>query len=180
LSKKSLKEFNLNEKRISDMDYKEFSTHSYYIRVFDHGSLDDELNPEKINMETIREELSNSNSSIIWYFLLRSADNFFSKHSHWPGDKGEIDMTEDIKLFLTELENLFEHYKIEKKEISFNLHDYAIEMCRYGCGEIHNISSLIGGVAAQELIKLCTQQRIPLNNTWIYSGILGSSASFKI
>jgi len=25
-------------------------------------------------------------------------------------------MTEDIKLFLTELENLFEHYKIEKKK----------------------------------------------------------------
>jgi len=47
ISQKLLKELNLNEKRISDMDYKEFSTHAYYIRIFDHGSLDDELNPEK-------------------------------------------------------------------------------------------------------------------------------------
>jgi amyloid beta precursor protein binding protein 1 len=89
-------------------------------------------------------------------------------------------MTKDIKLFLNELEILFQYYKIEKNEISFKLDDYAIEMCRYGCGELHNISSVVGGVAAQELIKLCTKQRIPLNNVWIYSGILGSTASFKI
>jgi hypothetical protein len=36
-------------------------------------------------MEMIKEELSNSNSNIIWYFMLRAADNFYSKHSHWPG-----------------------------------------------------------------------------------------------
>jgi hypothetical protein len=35
----SLKELGLKENRISDMDYKEFSTHAYYIRIFDHGSL---------------------------------------------------------------------------------------------------------------------------------------------
>jgi len=177
---KALKELGLDEDKINDMDYKEFSTHAYYLRIFDHGVLEDELSPEKINMEMIKEELTNSSSLIIWYFLLRAADNFFHKHNHWPGDDGKVDMSKDIKSFIVELEKLFESYGIDKKDIDFNLEDYATEMCRYGCGEIHNISSLVGGVAAQELIKLCTKQRVPFCNTWIFSGIKGSSATFKI
>jgi NEDD8-activating enzyme E1 regulatory subunit len=86
-SQLELEKLGLDRDRISDLDYKEFSTHAYYLRVFDHGSLEDELNIEKVNMEMIREELQNPSSLIIWYFLLRASDNFYVKHKHWPGNK---------------------------------------------------------------------------------------------
>jgi amyloid beta precursor protein binding protein 1 len=61
----------------------------------------------------------------------------------------------------------------------FDIDAHVKEMTRYGACELHNISSLIGGVAGQELIKLCTKQRIPLNNTWIYNGINSFSTAFE-
>jgi hypothetical protein len=36
----------------------------------------------------------------------------------------------------------------------------------------------MGGVGGQELIKLCTKQRIVLNNTWIFSGINAKATAF--
>ena len=51
---------------------------------------------------------------------------------------------------------------------------------RFGNSEIHNISALVGGVGAQELIKLCTHQRLPLNNTWIYNGLISVSEKWEL
>lgn len=43
-----------------------------------------------------------------------------------------------------------------------------------------NLSSLMGGVASQEILKLTTAQYIPLDNLFIFDGIKSSSERFKI
>ena len=55
-----------------------------------------------------------------------------------------------------------------------------IEIVRYGGCEINTIASIVGAVAAQEVVKVLTHQFIPLDNTWIYNGIISASASYKI
>lgn len=47
----------------------------------------------------------------------------------------------------------------------------AEEVSRSAGGELHNISAAVGGMVAQELIKVITQQYIALDNTCIYDGI---------
>ncbi|KAI9649546.1 hypothetical protein NHQ30_002126 [Ciborinia camelliae] len=61
----------------------------------------------------------------------------------------------------------------------------AEEVARAKGGELHNISSLTGGMVAQEIIKIITKQYVPIDNTCIFDGItsrtqvLGISDSTK-
>ncbi|EYC21958.1 hypothetical protein Y032_0018g3630 [Ancylostoma ceylanicum] len=54
------------------------------------------------------------------------------------------------------------------------------EICRYGAGELHVIASLIGGIVAQEVIKLATNQYVPLDNTFVYDGHTQQSSVFRM
>lgn len=47
----------------------------------------------------------------------------------------------------------------------------AQEVARAAGGELHNVSATLGGMAAQEVIKVVTKQYIPVDNTCIYDGI---------
>ena len=54
------------------------------------------------------------------------------------------------------------------------------EIQRSGPYELHNISSLAGGVVAQEVIKVITKQYVPVDNTCIIDGITSKSAVFRL
>ncbi|KAL4803861.1 hypothetical protein BDV18DRAFT_144562 [Aspergillus unguis] len=56
----------------------------------------------------------------------------------------------------------------------------AKELRRTEGGELHNISSLTGGLVAQEALKVLTRQYVPLDNTCIFDGIRSSSAMYKL
>lgn len=45
------------------------------------------------------------------------------------------------------------------------------EVARAAGGEMHNISAVLGGMVAQEVIKVVTKQYIPVDNTCIFDGI---------
>lgn len=53
------------------------------------------------------------------------------------------------------------------------------EISRYQGDEIHNISAVIGGITGQEIIKLLTNQYIPVDNTLVFDGINGKAHVFK-
>lgn len=48
----------------------------------------------------------------------------------------------------------------------------AHEVARAQHGELHNISSLVGGMVAQEIIKIITKQYVPIDNTCVFDGIV--------
>lgn len=56
----------------------------------------------------------------------------------------------------------------------------AQEIVRYGACELHNISAIIGGVAAQEAVKIITHQYVPINNTFIYNGISSTGVVYSL
>ena len=47
----------------------------------------------------------------------------------------------------------------------------AEEIARAGSGELHNIAAVTGGMVAQEVIKIITNQYIPVDNACIFDGI---------
>ena len=57
---------------------------------------------------------------------------------------------------------------------------YAVEMVRYGNCEIHTIGSIMGGIAAQELIKIITYQYVPIQTTYVYNGITSTGAVYNM
>jgi len=46
--------------------------------------------------------------------------------------------------------------------------------------ELHTTSALIGGIVAQEAIKLLTNQYIPVQNTIVYNGLNGTMQLFEV
>jgi amyloid beta precursor protein binding protein 1 len=55
-----------------------------------------------------------------------------------------------------------------------------VRRTRYGASELHAIAAFVGGVAAQEAVKLITHQYLPLNNTFVYNGIAGVGGVFQV
>jgi len=41
-------------------------------------------------------------------------------------------------------------------------------------------AAFVGAIAAQEAVKLLTRQYIPLDNCYVYNGISGVGATFKL
>ena len=60
------------------------------------------------------------------------------------------------------------------------LDDRLHEICRYGGAELHAVASFLGGVAAQEAIKLITHQYVPVADAFIYNGIKPSTTTFRV
>ena len=68
----------------------------------------------------------------------------------------------------------------EYTEIKDNIEKICIELVRAGGGELHNISSLTGGLIAQEVIKVITKQYVPVDNTCLFDGIASRSYTLRI
>lgn len=51
---------------------------------------------------------------------------------------------------------------------------------QFGNVETPNLAALLGGLAAQEAIKLITHQYIPINNTCVFNGITSTSSVFEL
>jgi amyloid beta precursor protein binding protein 1 len=47
-------------------------------------------------------------------------------------------------------------------------------------GELHSISSFVGGLVAQEAIKVITKQYVPVDNTCVFDGIRSITAVLRL
>ncbi|VDO47139.1 unnamed protein product [Brugia timori] len=135
----------------------------------------------------------------VWYILLRAIDRnfakfwfmfslantnnlrFHSEKSRFPGTNGvpcTIDAY-DLKARVVDL--VMETELEDKSEMIERIPPIAIdEMCRYGASELHVIASLVGGITAQEVIKLITHQYIPLDNTFIFDGHTQRAQTYRL
>lgn len=58
--------------------------------------------------------------------------------------------------------------------------DYVHEICRCGAAELHAVASYMGGVIAQEIIKLVTAQYVPFTDVFIYNGLNCTTMTLKM
>uniref|UniRef100_A0A915Q0N9 NEDD8-activating enzyme E1 regulatory subunit n=1 Tax=Setaria digitata TaxID=48799 RepID=A0A915Q0N9_9BILA len=117
----------------------------------------------------------------IWYILLRAIDRFHSEKSRFPGTNG-VPCTIDAYDLKARVVDLIAETKIgDRSEMLEKIPQIAIdEMCRYGASELHVIASIIGGIAAQEVIKLATHQYISLDNTFIFDGHTQHAQTYRL
>lgn len=64
-------------------------------------------------------------------------------------------------------------------EVQENITKAIREVERVKGGELHNVSSVLGGMVAQEAIKLITRQYVPVDGTCVFDGVRSKSMVFK-
>jgi len=164
---------------VSDSNVKLFCRNSLLLKVIRYRSFEDELtrplleNLEGNMMDFMQAEPEPGNG--VWYVLLRAAERFHTEFKRYPGERK--DYAEDYYEFKKHTDAILTEFKMDTKSIA---DEYLFELCRFGNAQIHSISAFIGGVTAQEVIKMITRKWVPLNNTYIYNAIKASSCSFEI
>ncbi|CAH8610416.1 unnamed protein product [Heterobilharzia americana] len=74
----------------------------------------------------------------------------------------------DLPRLRIHLNRVLQSFGIASNRVST---DYLEEICRFGGGELHSVVAFMGGVVAQEVIKLITHQFIPISKPMIYNAI---------
>ena len=131
---------------------------------------------------------------------------FYQKYARWPGSMDSALATDQEEVFqlLRTLctdqylidDNLLEpRIPVVKEEDKMSTEDgesneaasavlvrraHAQEIVRYGGCELHTISALIGGIAAQEAVKVIAHQFVPINHTYVYNGIASCGATYTL
>lgn len=131
---------------------------------------------EEPNTEDISAEFFDPDSSVQWYVACRCAEMFRTQFSRYPGSTKET-LENDIEKMSAYIPNLVSNLGADES-FEFN-YDYLHEIARYSNTCLHNIGAVLGGVAAQEAVKLITQQYTPINHTFIFDGAHCKSQVFN-
>ena len=133
---------------------------------------------------------------LLWYLALRACQVFCQKKGRYPGcveacgdqDNKEA-LAQDASSLLQILnERVLPFYQLSSSlsdgegdsPLSVtNMHKICQEMTRYGNAEVHTVASVVGGVASQEAVKIITGQYVPVNNTYVYNGIVSVGGVYR-
>jgi NEDD8-activating enzyme E1 regulatory subunit len=120
-------------------------------------------------------DAATAHSPMSYYVLLRGVDRFHSEHGWYPGHRRGNE-EDDLRLLRCCVGSI-------KSELGGTLPsslwcDEAEEIMRFSHDELHNVASYLGGVAAQEAVKIITRQFVPINNTMVVSFANMTSSSF--
>ncbi|CAL1541660.1 unnamed protein product [Lymnaea stagnalis] len=165
---------------ITDSEIKTFCRNAAFLNVVRCRSLQQEYDHDIIYLEElsrhlIDEESPDEGDDTVLYVLLRAADKFFAEFNHFPG---YFDNTVDADV--PKLKACLNKLILDWGLSSTIKDDYIQEICRYGASELHSVSAFMGGVTAQEVIKVITGQFVPINNTFIYNAQRQTSTTITL
>jgi NEDD8-activating enzyme E1 regulatory subunit len=167
-----------------EQSVKDFCKRLAGIRVLRYRSMEHEFKNvgasgvvESIEM-TGASDPTNPNSAMAYYVLMQAVDVFHAEHKRYPGDtKGSED--DDARLLRDGLSEVKSGLGGAGCLATPSLWcDETDEVVRFAGGELHNVASFMGGVAAQEAVKIITRQFVPINNTMVVNFANMTSASF--
>ncbi|KAG5363017.1 NEDD8-activating enzyme E1 regulatory subunit [Yarrowia sp. B02] len=121
----------------------EFCKNSRFIHLARGTSLTHDTSPESLAQITSEED-----DLLKLYYVIRASQMFGG--------------TQDAFSIMT---------KANELGVTADVAAYSQEVARYEGRQLHNIASVIGGVAAQEIVKILAKQYVPLNNTVLFDGI---------
>ncbi|KAL5967667.1 NEDD8-activating enzyme E1 regulatory subunit [Taenia solium] len=175
----------MDELRLEDVRL--LARNAAYLRVIKCRSLEEELKlsparSDDLHLIPAQEE----NDAMLWYFMLRGAASFYSEHGRWPGspcgtsnptaataEGGDHQFSPhivelDMPCLRGHVNRVLTASGVAVNRVS---DDFVHEMCRFGGGEVHSVAAFMGGIAAQEVIKLVTHQFVPICQPLIYNAI---------
>lgn len=162
---------------ITEQDVKLFCRNGSFLRVIHCRRLAEEYDPKTAKVQELAMQLGDEeDSDIVFYIMLRAADRFFEEYSRFPGWYND-QVEGDVYKLKTHVGKLLQELSLTSTLIK---DDYIHEMCRYGASELHSIAAFMGGMLAQETIKIITGQFVPFNNTLIYNGMKQSTITVEL
>jgi len=174
-----LEKLGVPRERVSEDELKSFCKHVLFLKVLRYTSITDEL-AGKVDSGSIGVTLLNFFTGApgdgCWYLALRAAEKFRDEHGRYPGESTATPH-DDFESLRKHANKLLTPIGFEADQLP---NDHLQELCRYGNSQIHNLAAIMGGIAAQEVIKLITHQWVPLCNTFVFNGINSSSAAISV
>lgn len=146
-------------------------------------------------------QLTMPDSLLGLYIAFLAFDEFVATHSDpttatdgtsplvSPGEPGTSDMSADSKRLTGIAHKIIDNLineagtRIEDPEYSQVKEDVeklCVEITRAGGKELHNIASLMGGIVAQEIIKILTAQYVPVDNCCLFDGVTSKSSVLRV
>ena len=117
-------------------------------------------------------------SNAVLYVLLRAADRFFSQYGRFPGAY-DSELEEDVCRLKAVAAGVLAEYGPSAAGAALP-DDLVSEMCRFGAAELHVVAAVVGGMAAQEAIKLITHQFVPLPAPLLYNAIESTTSVLQL
>ncbi|TIA95807.1 hypothetical protein E3P94_03548 [Wallemia ichthyophaga] len=155
-----------------------FAKHSAFLKVIKGSSIRDEYTSPRRDVISsgISDEFTESAYAIYVAFI--TSDAFSEKYKRQPGDCKLEDFENDVMRVNSELE------KVSKdlcgKEPSKVISDSLGELVRGGGSDLPNTAAFLGGLASQEIIKVITNQYIPIDNYCIIDLIKSTTSVLKM
>lgn len=124
---------------------------------------------------------------LLWYFGLQACHLFCKEEGRYPGlVDDDADWYKDVaSVNAIYQQQILPHYQMTDQTSddmllnTTNVSKICEELTRYGNAEVHAVASVVGGVASQEAVKIITGQYIPMDNTYIYNGIVSVGGVYK-
>lgn len=120
---------------------------------------------------------------LLWYLAVRACEMFQADHHSYPGgDSRPLPLQADIEEVWKKLGCILHFMGLNELDLIQDhlTKDHVAQAVSWHNAEIHNIASVIGGVASQEAVKLITHQYVPLNNTYVFNGMSSIAAVYKL
>lgn len=105
---------------------------------------------------------------------LKALDLFFSTYGRLPGCQDD-----QVETDISKLKDCVKQIIGKTSNRLKTLDQCLYEICRYGGAELHATSAFMGGCVAQEVIKLITNQYVPVDNTLVYNAMAAEVKSFR-
>jgi len=129
-------------------------------------------------------EGSQESADTMWYIIARGADAFRKAHGHLPGSQngdytGDVQQLKDATLLCAKQLGLEDAVTTWDGKDAASLDDLVTEYCRFGGSELHALSSVMGGIVSQEVLKTVTEQFVPLQSWIVFNGITSTTVKFE-
>ena len=173
---------------VSDDELANFCGNVYNLDLFQPRTMQQEYNEvtpddiaEDLAMSTMEGDERPEHSPLLWYLSFRACQLFFLKEGRYPGVLDDYE--QDIPILQNCIETAVQRSKLQDNDLVkatlLKSTDYATELTRYGNAEIHNIASVVGGVASQEAVKLITGQYVPFDNCYVFNGVASIGGVYR-
>lgn len=124
-------------------------------------------------IESIRNGLGNPESLVPIFIAFEAVDAMVNENLEDESSATSLDDEAKWTATMERLLNIITENDTQplEDETRDRIMKVAQEVRRAGGGELHNISSLTGGLVAQEALKVLTKQYVPMDNTCVFDGI---------
>lgn len=199
-----LEQVGLPSNAISQDEIESFAKHTAYLKLIRGRPLSDRLDTPDVNAMNMAFMDPINPITIPYHIALVASEDFASKNGgRYPGSNlalslnitgsdgleakseaeldSEPELEEDVSVLVNLAEARLSLWGVElDKDQTQLIEEACAEVARSGHADLPNTAALLGGIAAQEAIKLVTRQYISLDNVAIYDGVKQAIGVFKL